>query len=57
VIFGLMVATFLTLVVVPTLFYLQQRLLAESARLRRWLHDRYWGLYDRLAGQRPQQRH
>ncbi|RJX18171.1 MAG: efflux RND transporter permease subunit [Desulfobulbus sp.] len=50
VIFGLLVATFLTLVVVPTIFYMQQRFLIESGRLldrvRRW----YWGLFDRLTG-------
>ncbi|MHB8809316.1 MAG: efflux RND transporter permease subunit [Desulfobulbaceae bacterium] len=52
VIFGLMVATFLTLVVVPTLFYLQQRFIAESTRLGLRLHQWYWGLYNRLAGTR-----
>jgi multidrug efflux pump subunit AcrB len=56
VIFGLMVATFLTLVVVPTLFYLQQRVIAESSRFRLRLHRWYWGLYDRLAGTTPEQR-
>ena len=49
VIFGLMVATFLTLVVVPTLYFLQQRTVAAGSRLRLRLHQWYWGLYDRLA--------
>jgi multidrug efflux pump subunit AcrB len=54
VIFGLLVATFLTLIVVPTLFYLQQRLIAESSSFRLRLHQWYWGLYDRLAGNTPE---
>ena len=50
VIFGLIVATFLTLVVVPTLFYLQKRLIENTSRFWNRLHDKYWGLYDKLAG-------
>lgn len=50
VIFGLIVATFLTLVVVPTLFYLQKRLIEETGLLRQRLHTGYWRLYDKLTG-------
>ncbi|HER63147.1 MAG TPA: efflux RND transporter permease subunit, partial [Desulfobacteraceae bacterium] len=51
VIFGLIVATFLTLVVVPTLYYLQKRSVEIIGQLRRRLHDKYWGLYDKLVNQ------
>jgi len=51
VIFGLIVSTFLTLVVVPTLYYLQKRFLERTALFRYWLHEKYWGLYDKLAGE------
>lgn len=50
VIFGLVVATFLTLVVVPTIYYLQQRIIAASGQFRQIVHDRYWGVYDKLTG-------
>jgi multidrug efflux pump subunit AcrB len=56
VIFGLMVATFLTLVVVPTLYFLQQRTVAAGSRLRLRLHQWYWGLYERLAPDTREQR-
>jgi len=51
VIFGLVVATFLTLVVVPTLFYLQKRSVENIRRLSDWLRNKYWGLYDKLAAE------
>ncbi|PIE56772.1 MAG: acriflavin resistance protein [Desulfobulbus propionicus] len=51
VIFGLMVATFLTLVVVPTLYYQQQRFVELSQLFSRALRKYYWSLYDRIAGQ------
>jgi multidrug efflux pump subunit AcrB len=50
VIFGLVVATFLTLVVVPTLYYTLERLgslFGESGSLSRI----YWNLYYRLIGE------
>ncbi len=52
VIFGLMVATFLTLVVVPSLYSL---LATGSKRLTRWLHAirrAYWWPYEKLSGER-----
>ncbi|WP_028585038.1 efflux RND transporter permease subunit [Desulfogranum mediterraneum] len=52
VIFGLVVATFLTLVVVPTLYYLQQRLIGLWGQYWQLLHRWYWGLYTRLTGER-----
>ena len=51
IIFGLIVATFLTLVVVPTLYYLQKRSVELSGQFRKWLHEKYWGLFDKLTGQ------
>ena len=51
VIFGLIVATFLTLVVVPTLFYLQKRFIEHTKHFCQWLHDKYWGVYDKLVGE------
>ena len=48
---GLIIATFLTLVVVPSMYYLLQRSKERSSefrdRLRRW----YWGVYERFAGE------
>jgi multidrug efflux pump subunit AcrB len=49
VIFGLIVATFLTLVVVPTLYYLQKRIIERTGELRAGIRQNYWRLYDRLA--------
>ncbi|PIE60179.1 MAG: acriflavin resistance protein [Desulfobulbus propionicus] len=51
VIFGLIVATFLTLIVVPTLYYVQCQTGAFLGRLKAGAKDRYWRLYDRLSGQ------
>jgi multidrug efflux pump len=48
VIFGLVVATFLTLVVVPTLYYMQKRSVEIMGQFHRRMHDEYWGLYDKL---------
>lgn len=50
VIFGLIVATFLTLVVVPTLYYLQQRSIELAGQFRHGLHEKYWGLYEKISG-------
>ena len=50
VIFGLIVATFLTLMVVPTLYYLFERIADFAKRLRTRLRDLYWKPYPFLAG-------
>jgi len=52
VIFGLMVATFLTLIVIPTLYSLFTQMGEKGRNLRQWLHDIYWKPYHRLAGER-----
>ncbi|MDH3330408.1 MAG: efflux RND transporter permease subunit [Desulfobulbaceae bacterium] len=54
VIFGLIVATFLTLVVVPTLYYLQKRFIEKTGLFGKWLHEKYWGFYDKLAGEQTE---
>ncbi len=51
IIFGLIVATFLTLVVVPSLYYLFHRFLELQPRLRAWLHRLYWRPYPLLSGE------
>jgi multidrug efflux pump len=51
VIFGLMVATFLTLVVVPTLYSLFATMGEKSRNATQWLHDIYWRPYRWLAGE------
>ena len=52
VVFGLVIATFLTLVVVPSMYYLLARghevLSLWTTRIHRW----YWDLYARLSGER-----
>ena len=53
VIFGLIVATFLTLVVVPTLYYLQQRSMELTGQFRLAVHAKYWGLYEKISGRQP----
>jgi multidrug efflux pump subunit AcrB len=52
VIFGLIVATFLTLVVVPTLYYLQKRFIEQTRIFWNFLNNKYWGIYDKLSGAR-----
>ncbi len=52
VIFGLMIATFLTLIVVPTLYSLFTQMGEQGRDLRQWLHDIYWKPYRRLAGEK-----
>ncbi len=52
VIFGLIVATFLTLIVVPTLYYLQKRSVELTGEYWHLLHEKYWGLYEKLTGKR-----
>ncbi|MBT8359637.1 MAG: efflux RND transporter permease subunit, partial [Deltaproteobacteria bacterium] len=51
VIFGLMVATFLTLVVVPTLYYLFERLDHIRLRTTHRIRAIYWKPYPYLAGE------
>ena len=51
VIFGLIVATFLTLVVVPSLYYLLYRFLEQQQRIRAWVHKIYWRPYPFLSGE------
>jgi len=48
VIFGLVVATFLTLVVVPTLYYLIERVWEKRHKLKSRLLHMYWKPYNRL---------
>jgi multidrug efflux pump len=52
VIFGLVVATFLTLVVVPTLYFLQKQFIAKYRLLLLELNEKYWGLYEKIAGRK-----
>lgn len=52
VIFGLMVATFLTLIVVPTLYSLFSNMGEKSRNAIHWLHDIYWRPYRWLAGEK-----
>lgn len=51
VVFGLIVATFLTLVVVPTLYYLFDRMGAISQTSREKIREIYWKPFPLLAGQ------
>ncbi len=50
VIFGLVVSTFLTLIVVPTLYYLQKRIVFLFNEYRDLLSKKYWGVYETLTG-------
>lgn len=50
VVFGLVVATFLTLVVVPTLYYLFERIGIVSNRYANKISELYWKPYPLLAG-------
>ena len=51
VIFGLVVATVLTLVVVPTLYYLLERMPGVLQNARKRIHEIYWKPYPWLAGE------
>jgi multidrug efflux pump len=51
VVFGLVVATFLTLVVVPTLYYLFERMGTIRKKLSRKISEIYWKPFPYLAGQ------
>ncbi|MBU0986182.1 MAG: efflux RND transporter permease subunit [Proteobacteria bacterium] len=50
VIFGLMLATFLTLIVVPTLYFVVDSLAERRRQAAQWLHRIYWKPYPWLAG-------
>jgi multidrug efflux pump len=52
VIFGLMVATFLTLIVVPTLYSLFSSVGEKGRNATQWVHDIYWRPYHWLAGEK-----
>jgi len=52
VIFGLMVATFLTLLVVPTLYSLFSSIGEKGRSAAEWLHYIYWKPYHWLAGEK-----
>ncbi len=52
VIFGLMVATFLTLIVVPTLYSFFSSVGEKGRNATQWLHDIYWRPYRWLAGEK-----
>ena len=51
VIFGLMVATFLTLIVVPTLYYLLEQASEFRQRIADRIRELYWKPYPYLAGE------
>lgn len=52
VIFGLIIATFLTLVVVPTLYYLLDRIGDVTGRMGAKIHQIYWKPYHLLSGEK-----
>jgi len=51
VIFGLALATILTLVVVPTLYALIHTTSLATSRSLRWIHRMYWKPYYLLTGE------
>lgn len=51
VVFGLVVATFLTLIVVPTLYYLFEKMGSYSHRARQKISEIYWKPFPYLAGE------
>ena len=53
VIFGLVVATFLTLVVVPALYYLLEGLTERREKIAEGARKLWWKLYEVLAGEPP----
>ena len=56
VIFGLFMATFLTLIVVPTLYYLVVRFADNRQHVGRYIRNAYWKPYAVLAGEpRPEE--
>ncbi len=55
VIFGLALATILTLVVVPTLYSLVQSTSEAAGKSVRRIRQAYWAPYYRLTGTRPEE--
>lgn len=55
VIFGLLVATFLTLVVVPTLYVLFEQLGQQQRRAAQWIRYIYWKPYYRMTGEQGEE--
>ncbi len=55
VIFGLALATVLTLLVVPTLYSLVHTSSLASSRFLRWIHRMYWTPYYKITGVKPPQ--
>ncbi|MFZ7113150.1 MAG: efflux RND transporter permease subunit [Desulfatiglandales bacterium] len=55
VIFGLALATVLTLVVVPTLYSLVHTSSRALGRSARWVHRAYWAPYYRITGTSPEE--
>jgi multidrug efflux pump len=53
VVFGLVVATFLTLIVVPTLYYLFERMTTIRKKFSNKISEIYWKPFPYLAGQTP----
>jgi multidrug efflux pump len=53
VVFGLIVATFLTLIVVPTLYYLLERFTIIRKNAFQTVKNIYWKPYPFLAGEQP----
>lgn len=53
VVFGLIVATFLTLIVVPTLYYLLERFTVIRKNTIKTVKNFYWKPYPFLAGEQP----
>jgi predicted RND superfamily exporter protein len=51
VVFGLIVATFLTLVVVPTLYFIFERMGTIRKRIGQKVQEIYWKPFPYLAGQ------
>ncbi len=51
VIFGLIVSTFLTLVVVPTLYYVMESFTQNRQRILERIREIYWKPYSKLAGE------
>ncbi len=52
VIFGLVVATFLTLIVVPTLYYMIERFFLSRTKILQRISEIYWKPYPILAGEK-----
>jgi len=53
VVFGLVVATFLTLIVVPTLYFLSEKMTNMRKDMVKKIKTIYWKPYPFLAGEQP----